>query len=162
MHYKNDFRGETPEELDNLDNCNIPEECPFKKYFDKAPTSEYRNDFPRQSSPPGPPPSVTPNKAQTQGQTPQFQGQQSHQQGYGQGMMPGAHGHGQVQPKAVDQGSIRPCLYKYVYIWPRRGHGFWAWLTNVGRRSVSGYKWRGYRWVYFAIDLREIDSFECY
>lgn len=122
---------------------NNPEPVPYRKDFDKTPTSEYRNDFPRQSSPPGPPPSAVPNKAQGQG------AQQ-------------LHGYGAPATKAVEPGTIKPCLYKYVYIWPKRGHGFWAWLTNVGRKSASGYKWRGYRWVYFGIDLREIDSFECY
>jgi hypothetical protein len=66
------------------------------------------------------------------------------------------------QTYAVDQGSIRRCVNRYIYIWPRRGGGFWAWLNYIGRKSVSGYKWNGYRWVYFGMDLMEIDSFECY
>lgn len=64
--------------------------------------------------------------------------------------------------EAVDPGAIKPCLFKYVYIWPRRGKSFWTWLTFVGRKSAAGFKWNGNRWVYFGIDLREIDSFECY
>ena len=37
-------------------------------------------------------------------------------------------------PLAIDQGAIRPCLRKFVYIWPRRGRGFWAWLTRSEER----------------------------
>ena len=64
--------------------------------------------------------------------------------------------------KAVQPGTLKPCTYRYVYIWPRFGRGFWAFLTFVGRRSASGYRWNGNRWVYFGIDLRRIDSFICY
>jgi len=64
--------------------------------------------------------------------------------------------------KAVDPGAIRPCKYQYVYIWPSYGRPFWAWLTFVGRRSVSGYRWNGYSWRYFGMDLRQIESFDCY
>ncbi|MGY0373428.1 hypothetical protein [Clostridium sp. JNZ J1-5] len=85
--------------------------------------------------PMGPPPSFTPSKAQTKAQ-------------------PGV--------KAVDPGSIRRCMFRYVYIWLDNGRSFWAWVTYVGRRSLSGYRWMGYRWVYFGIDLRRIDSFICY
>ncbi|WMJ81907.1 hypothetical protein RBU49_06575 [Clostridium sp. MB40-C1] len=68
---------------------------------------------------------------------------------------------GGMQTKAVDPGAIRNCLYRFVYIWPRRGRPFWAWLVFVGRRSVAGWRWNGFRWVYFGMDLREIQSFVC-
>lgn len=64
--------------------------------------------------------------------------------------------------KAVDPGSIRRCLYRFVYIWQRNGRSYWAYLTYVGRRSIGGWRWTGYRWVYFGLDLRKIDSFMCY
>lgn len=87
--------------------------------------------------PSGPPPSGEPNK------------NQAHQM----------HGAG---PMAVAPGTLRACRYRYVYIWPERGRGFWAWLTFVGRRSIAGYRWMGRRWVYFGMDIRRIDSFICY
>ena len=62
----------------------------------------------------------------------------------------------------IDAGAIRPCLFRMVYIWPRRGHGFWAWLTFVGSRSVSGFRWNRNRWRYFGMDLRDISSFQCF
>ncbi|MBU5483613.1 hypothetical protein KQI86_04675 [Clostridium sp. MSJ-11] len=68
----------------------------------------------------------------------------------------------QFQALAVDPGAIRPCLFRFVFIWPRRGRGFWAWLTFVGPRSVAGFRWTGSRWVFFGMDLRQIDQFTCF
>lgn len=87
------------------------------------------------SGPPsGPPPAFTPQQAQAQG--------------------PGIF--------AVDPGAIRPCTFRYIYIWLDSGEQFWAWLVFVGRRSVAGWRWNRFRWVYFGIDLRDIQSFVCY
>jgi hypothetical protein len=69
---------------------------------------------------------------------------------------------GQYTTYAVDPGAIRPCVRRNVYLWLDNGRSFWAWLTYVGRRSAAGYRWNGYRWVYFGIDLNRIDSFVCY
>ena len=62
----------------------------------------------------------------------------------------------------IDSGAIRPCLYRLVYIWPRRERGFWAWLTFVGPRSVSGFRWNRNTWRFFGMDLRDISSFQCF
>ncbi len=67
-----------------------------------------------------------------------------------------------VDASAVDTDAIRPCKFKYIYIWSGSGQSFWAWLNYVGRRSASGFRWYQNRWVYFGIDLRQIDSFICY
>jgi hypothetical protein len=72
-----------------------------------------------------------------------------------------AQGHG-ATPYAVSPNSIRPWLYKYAYIWLRDGNSFWAWLTNVDRKSAAGWRWTGRRWVYWGTDLRRIDNFVCY
>lgn len=64
--------------------------------------------------------------------------------------------------KAVDPGAVFPCLYRYTYIWPNRGRGFWAYPTYIGRNSISGWRYDGRRWVYFGMDLRQIRSFYCY
>lgn len=71
-------------------------------------------------------------------------------------------GGGGINPTAVSQNSIRFCLYKYTYIWERNGRNYWAFLLNVDRRSVSGFRWTGRYWIYFGVDLRRIDSFVCY
>ena len=68
----------------------------------------------------------------------------------------------EIGTTAVAPGSIRMCLYRYVYIWQRNGRSYWAYLTFVNRRSIAGWRWAGYRWVYFGVDLRSIDSFVCY
>jgi len=65
-------------------------------------------------------------------------------------------------PLAIDPGAIRPCLHRFVYIWPRRERGFWAWLTFVGPRSISGFRFDRNRWRFFGMDLRNISSFECF
>jgi len=62
---------------------------------------------------------------------------------------------------AVDPGAIRPCTFRFVYIWLTSGEQFWAWLVFVGPRSVAGWRWTGFRWVYFGVDLRSIRSFVC-
>ncbi|WP_077618077.1 hypothetical protein [Bacillus sinesaloumensis] len=67
----------------------------------------------------------------------------------------------QAQTFAVDPGSIRGCLFRYTYVWLRGPEQFWFYPTFVGRRSVSGYRWNGFRWMYFGISLRQIQSFTC-
>lgn len=63
---------------------------------------------------------------------------------------------------AIDPSGIRPCIYRYVYLWLDNGQQFWAWLTFVGRRSVAGWRWTGFNWVYFGVDTNRITSFVCY
>ena len=93
----------------------------------------------QQASPPsGPPPNTVPSKNQK-----------------------AVKSYSGISPMAIESGTIRPCKYSYVYIWLTNGSSFWAWLTYVGRKSVSGYRWTGRRWVYFGTDLRRIDSFIC-
>lgn len=67
-----------------------------------------------------------------------------------------------IGPKAIDPGAIRRCRNRFVYLVLDNGREFWAWLSFVGRRSIAGWRWNGFRWVYFGIDLRRIDSFYCY
>ncbi len=62
---------------------------------------------------------------------------------------------------AVDPGAIRGCLYRYTYIWMRGGHSFWFFPVFVGRRSVAGYRWTGFNWIYFGVDVNRINSFSC-
>lgn len=66
-----------------------------------------------------------------------------------------------VSTFAVDPGSIRGCLYRYTYVRLSRFQQFWFYPNYVGRRSVAGYRWNGFRWVYFGIDLERIQSFSC-
>ncbi len=63
---------------------------------------------------------------------------------------------------AVEPGAIRPCRFRYIYIWLNNGQQFWAWLVFVGRNSVAGWRWTGFNWIYFGIDLDRISSFVCY
>lgn len=163
MFYSNNFRFESPNEFEGIDDTNevdetdeveetefsgIPFNCPFRQmdfgYYDydymgrqPAPPPQPPPHHGQQTGPQGPPPNHTPQKNQAYSLT-------------------------GPQTMAVDSGAIRRCIYRNVYIWPRRGRGFWAWLTFVGRRSVAGFRWNGNRWVYFGMDLREIQSFVCH
>lgn len=67
----------------------------------------------------------------------------------------------QFQTFAVDPGAIQGCLFRFTYIWLRREQ-FWFFPTFVGRNSVAGFRWRRNRWVYFGIDLNQIQSFQCF
>ncbi|GAA0450341.1 hypothetical protein GCM10008935_00940 [Alkalibacillus silvisoli] len=68
----------------------------------------------------------------------------------------------QIGLQAVDPGAIRGCLYRYTYLWLDNRQRFWFYPTYVGRRSVSGYRWTGFFWVYYGVDLERINSFQCY
>jgi hypothetical protein len=67
----------------------------------------------------------------------------------------------QIQTFAVDPGGIRGCLFRYTYIWLNNRQQFWFYPTFVGRTSVSGWRWNGFRWLYFGISLQQIQSFTC-
>ena len=69
-----------------------------------------------------------------------------------------------VQPGvfAVNPGSIRPCLFRYTYIWLTNGQQFWMFPTFIGRDSISGWRWTGFRWFFFGTDLRRIVAFTCF
>nr|WP_232214213.1 transporter [Bacillus sp. SG-1] len=92
-------------------------------------------------APTGPPPSFTPSQSSAQTLTTSSQG---------------------TTTFAVDPGAIQGCLYRYTYIWMRGGQQFWFYPVFVGRRSISGFRWTGFTWVYFGTDLRRIRSFQCF
>lgn len=62
---------------------------------------------------------------------------------------------------AVDPGGISRCLFRFTYIWQSNGQQYWYFPVFVGRTSVSGFRWTGFSWMFFGIDLRFIDSFTC-
>lgn len=67
-----------------------------------------------------------------------------------------------LQTFAVDPGGIRRCLFRNTYIWLDNGEQFWYFPTFVGRNSVAGFRWFGFFWAYFGVDLRRIRSFTCF
>ncbi|QQE73181.1 transporter [Brevibacillus composti] len=68
---------------------------------------------------------------------------------------------GQQQYRIVDPGSFYPCLYRYTYVWLRNGRNFWFYPVFVGRNSVAGYRWNGYTWRYYGLDLHRVVYFTC-
>lgn len=143
--YDDGFRFEDSEEIDGLRGVNelysletedLPPQCPYRQFL--PPIFPFNNfGTGGGGAPTSPPPTFTPNKSGFQAQ-------------------------GGPSVKAVDPGAIKPCTFRFIYIWPNRGPGFWAYLTYVGRRSAAGFRWNGRRWMYFGIDLRRIDSFQCF
>ncbi|WP_338044582.1 hypothetical protein [Paenibacillus periandrae] len=71
-----------------------------------------------------------------------------------------------VSALAVDPGSIRRCINRFVYIWQRNGDAYWMFLTHVGRNSIAGYRWYGFGptgfWLYFGLDIQRIGQFNCF
>jgi hypothetical protein len=125
-----------PNYMYELETEDFPVQCP------------YRQMAPFPSFPKGPQPQG--NKSGPSSAPPNFTPAQPKAQQFG------------ATALAVDPGAIRPCIYRFVYIWPRRGPGFWAWLVFVGPRSVSGFRWNRNTWRYFGMDLRNISSFQCF
>lgn len=68
----------------------------------------------------------------------------------------------ELAPYRIDPGAIRQCLYRYTYIWLDDGRQFWFYPVFLGRRSIAGYRWFGFFWIYFGTDLDNIQSFICY
>ncbi|MGG1514115.1 hypothetical protein ABE504_01800 [Paenibacillus oryzisoli] len=62
---------------------------------------------------------------------------------------------------AVDPGGISRCMFRFTYVWLTNGQQFWYYPIFVGRHSIAGFRWTGFSWMYFGVDLRNIDSFTC-
>ena len=58
-------------------------------------------------------------------------------------------------------GTMFPCVNQFVYIWPVRGPGFWAYITSVGPGFITGFRFRGRRFQSFRMNFRQIDEFFC-
>lgn len=65
-------------------------------------------------------------------------------------------------PFRVDPGSLIRCRGRFTYMWLDTGASFWFYPTFIGRRSVAGYRWARFGWVYFGIDVNRITSFYCF
>lgn len=135
------FRGfDDTDEINDTNTFNnnsfiCPAGCPFyRQFYRQMPPPGYGGSRQMDRPPSGPPPSSTPAEPFSAAGGPQT---------------------------FVDAGSIRGCLFRFVYIWPRRGRSFWMWPVYVGRRSIAGWRWDGRRWFYFGMDLRDIRSFRC-
>lgn len=63
---------------------------------------------------------------------------------------------------AIDAGGIRRCLFRNTYIWLNNGEQFWFFPIFVGRSSIAGFRWTGFFWTYFGIDLNRVSSFTCF
>ncbi|MCD2346752.1 hypothetical protein [Clostridium guangxiense] len=57
------------------------------------------------------------------------------------------------------QRRIRPSLHKIIYIWPKFGDGFLAWITERNCTCINGYRWNHRSWVKFRMNLEKIMDF---
>ncbi|MDT8716300.1 hypothetical protein IAI10_06495 [Clostridium sp. 19966] len=119
-------------ELCELETNDLPETCPYRQVLN---TNNPLVDFNTRKIPTAPPPNYTPAKSEAKVSS--------------------------SKTKAVDAFSLRPCVNRIIYIWPKNGRGFWAYVTFVGRRSLAGFRWNGRRWFYFGMSLRNVDAFFC-
>ena len=62
----------------------------------------------------------------------------------------------------LQQGGIRRCLNRFVYMWLIGGDNFWFYPTFIGRNHIEGFRWRRGRWVYERINVRRILFFRCF
>lgn len=63
--------------------------------------------------------------------------------------------------KFVSPVYLRRCMFKLIYIWEINGIGYWAYLTRVDRRVVSGWRWVNMRWIPFRQSVNRINSVFC-
>jgi len=68
----------------------------------------------------------------------------------------------QAAPLAVSPGGLRGCLFRFTYVWLVNGRQFWFFPVRVERFSVAGFRWTGFSWMFFGIDLRFIRSYTCF
>lgn len=57
---------------------------------------------------------------------------------------------------------LRYCTYRYTYLWLRNGRSFWCYPIYVTKTSISGWKWKNYKWKFFSIPIKRISNFYCY
>lgn len=61
----------------------------------------------------------------------------------------------------IEPSTLTPCAFKYTYLWLKNGESFWAYITSVGKKSVSGWKYTKNRWKQFGTRLTQIKKFTC-
>lgn len=132
-------------------------------YYHETPDErQFGSFFPQMGPPGGPPPFAPPGQGPGAGAPTMPPPGQGPSAGPPTAPPPSFVPQQQVEAFAVDPGGIARCLFRYTYVWLRGFDQFWFYPTFVGRNSVSGWRWTGFRWVYFGISLRQIQSFTCF
>lgn len=62
---------------------------------------------------------------------------------------------------SIEYNIISPCVYKYTYLWLKNGESFWSYIVYVGKRAVSGWRYKRGRWIHFSSHLKQIKNFTC-
>lgn len=66
-----------------------------------------------------------------------------------------------ITPFRVDANIIRNCMRRFTYIWLDNGNEFWMFPIQLGRNSISGFRWGRFGWTFFGVSLDRISSFAC-
>lgn len=61
--------------------------------------------------------------------------------------------------KDISEENMTACLNKFTYVWQLNGRSYWACITNCDKKSLSGWRFIAFKWIYFGVDLKKI---ECY
>ncbi|MEK4714766.1 MULTISPECIES: collagen-like protein [Sporosarcina] len=67
----------------------------------------------------------------------------------------------QTGPLSIDPGALRGCLYRDTYLSLVNRTSFWFHPTYIDYITTTGFKWDGYAWLPWRIDLDKIISFQC-
>lgn len=62
----------------------------------------------------------------------------------------------------IEPAPLKSSMFRPIYIWFRDGVEFWAYISFIGGGHTAGWRWDGYSWQPFEIDLRKIDRFIFY
>jgi len=62
---------------------------------------------------------------------------------------------------SIDPGALRGCLYRDTYLRLVNRTSFWFHPTYIDYFTTTGFKWDGYAWIPWRIDLDRIISFQC-
>lgn len=58
--------------------------------------------------------------------------------------------------------SIDNIINKYAYIWLKDRAQFWTWITFAVGERIGGWRWNGFIWDNFEIDISKVDSIVIY
>ena len=61
--------------------------------------------------------------------------------------------------KDITTENMKDCFNKFTYVWQLNGRSYWAYITSCDKKSLSGWRFIAFKWIYFGVDLSKI---ECY
>lgn len=127
----------------NFKHLNCPFNNFYRQYFDTSilATTPGVTGVPQLMNPVGPPPPFIPSETESIYES----------TGGGTGFF-----------LTVDHSTFSTCMFMYVYIWFKDGTGFWSWINYVDNNTIAGWRWSGYNWTYFRLNINSVKGFGCF